>query len=91
MSNITQEASLIGYIKFQENLLGHIQPQVNLSGRISMTTIISPEIETKIITPNATIQEVTPSEGKLLSKVTVGAIPNNYGLITYNGFEITVS
>lgn len=35
--------------------------------------------ETKSVTPTTAEQSVTPGTGKVLSKVTVGAIPSNYG------------
>lgn len=35
-------------------------------------------LETKNVTPTKTAQEVTPTAGKVLSKVTVGAIPDKY-------------
>lgn len=35
-------------------------------------------LETKSITPTKSAQDVTPTSGKVLSKVTVGAIPNNF-------------
>lgn len=47
--------------------------------------------QTKSVTPAQHEQTVVPDEGYLLSEVTVGAIPNNYGLITYNGYSIKVS
>lgn len=43
------------------------------SGSVSITT------ETKSATPAETEQDVTPSTGKVLSKVTVAAIPAKYG------------
>lgn len=45
----------------------------NGSGTVSITT------ETKSATPATTSQDITPSTGKVLSKVTVGAIPAKYG------------
>lgn len=42
------------------------------SGTVSITT------ETKSATPSGTAQEITPSTGKVLSKVTVAAIPAKY-------------
>lgn len=43
------------------------------SGSVSITT------ETKSATPAETSQDITPSTGKVLSKVTVAAIPAKYG------------
>lgn len=42
------------------------------TGKVSITT------ETKSVTPTTSAQDVTPSSGKVLSKVTVGAIPDNF-------------
>lgn len=36
-------------------------------------------LETKTATPSASAQDITPSTGKVLSKVTVDAIPTNWG------------
>ena len=44
----------------------------NGSGTVSITT------ETKSATPTTSSQDITPTSGKVLSKVTVGAIPSNY-------------
>lgn len=42
------------------------------AGKVSVTT------ETKEVTPTKAAQEIVPSTGKLLSKVSVAAIPDNY-------------
>lgn len=42
------------------------------SGKVSIS------LEEKTATPNTAAQTITPSSGKVLSKVTVNAIPNNY-------------
>ncbi len=43
------------------------------------------------MTPTTSVQTL-PTNGKLLARdVTVGAIPNNYGLITWSGSVLTVS
>lgn len=47
--------------------------------------------QTKSVTPSDEVQTVEPDEGYTLSAVTVQRIPSNYGKITYNGFELTVS
>ena len=53
------------------------------SGKVSVVN------ETKSVTPTESTQNVTPSTGKVLSKVTVGAIPSNY--ITTSDATIDVS
>ena len=42
------------------------------AGKVSVT------VETKEVTPTKAAQDIVPSTGKLLSKVSVAAIPNNY-------------
>lgn len=53
----------------------------NGSGKVSITT------ETKSVTPTESAQDVTPSTGKVLSKVTVAAIPYKYADAT----DVTVT
>lgn len=43
------------------------------SGKINIS------LETKTVTPTVNTQEITPVSGKVLSKVTVNPIPDNYG------------
>ena len=43
------------------------------------------------VTPSAE-EQTLPTANRLLNKnIVVNPIPQNYGLITYNGYEITVS
>lgn len=44
--------------------------------------VVSIETEEKSVTPALTSQNITPSTGKVLSKVTVGAIPNQKTAVT---------
>jgi hypothetical protein len=44
----------------------------NGEGKVTIT------LETKTVTPTKSVQDITPEDGKLLSKVTVAAIPDNY-------------
>jgi len=39
-------------------------------------------VETKTVTPTKAVQEITPTDGKVLSKVTVAAIPDAYQDVT---------
>lgn len=52
----------------------YIVPAGKHSGKGSVKVIL----ETKTVTPTKTAQDVTPTAGKVLSKVTVGAIPEKY-------------
>lgn len=49
------------------------------AGKHSGSGTVSIVLETKSATPAATSQDITPTTGKVLSKVTVGAIPAKYG------------
>ena len=44
-----------------------------------------------VFTPGATMQTVPTADKVLLEDITINPIPNNYGLITWNGSVITVS
>lgn len=48
----------------------------NGSGKISVV------LETKTATPSTASQNITPTTGKILSKVTINAIPSNFGDVT---------
>lgn len=43
------------------------------------------------VTPTRETQVLNTADKKLDENITVHPIPSNYGLITYNGFEIMVS
>lgn len=48
------------------------------NGYHSGTGTVKIVLETKTVTPTKSAQEITPTTGKVLSKVTVAAIPDNY-------------
>lgn len=48
------------------------------NGYHSGTGTVKIVLETKTVTPTKSAQEITPTTGKVLSKVTVDAIPDNY-------------
>ena len=63
----------------------------SLSAQSGLTAALSSDIfiktQAKTVTPTAQIQEITADDGYAgLSKVTVAPIPQNYGLIVYNGY-----
>lgn len=43
------------------------------------------------VTPSAQAQTLHTKDTALLSDITIGAIPQNYGLITWDGSTLTVS
>ena len=47
-------------------------------GYHSGSGVVKITLETKTVTPTKTVQEITPATGKVLSKVTVEAIPDKY-------------
>lgn len=47
-------------------------------GYHSGTGTVTITLETKTVTPTKSAQDITPTSGKILSKVTVNAIPDNY-------------
>lgn len=47
-------------------------------GYHSGTGTVKIALETKTVTPTKSAQDITPTTGKVLSKVTVAAIPDNY-------------
>lgn len=44
-----------------------------------------------VITPNLETQVLRTAQKSVLSNIVINPIPNNYGLITWNGSELTVS
>lgn len=65
----------------------------SIAGRLNVPDIITPPTYSGPVTITPTRQAQTLETGgtMLNENITVEAIPNNYGLITYNGGIITVS
>lgn len=58
------------------------QSKTIAAGYYSTAGSVSIVLETKSATPTATVQNITPTTGKVLNKVTVNAIPANWGNTT---------
>lgn len=63
----------------------------SLVGILSMPQAPSSAFQEKRIIPAAQEQVITADRGyTALSKVTVAAVPSNYGRISFNGYELKV-
>lgn len=72
-------------------LTGSLSAVGGLSGSLSME-LPTIHAQGKTVVPSMEEQIIVPDAGyNALSKVIVEKIPQNYGLITYNGSWITVS
>ena len=63
----------------------------SLIGILSMPQATSGDYQEKCIIPSDEEQVITADSGHAaLSRVTVAAIPSNYGRISFNGYELKV-
>lgn len=83
--------TLKGKLQGVGGISGKLSGTGNLSGRISTPNIPDHYTGTVIITPTLSAQTLNTAGLLLDENITVNPIPNNYGLITYNGGIITVS
>ena len=60
--------------KLDVTTISYVIPRGYHNGDGEITIVL----ETKTVTPTKSIQDITPTPGKVLSKVTVAAIPDNY-------------
>lgn len=75
--------SITGVVSAAESIAGNVQVGI-IRG--------AGKTQRKTVTPASKTQLVTPDDGfDALGSVKVEAIPNNYGLITYDGSRILVS
>lgn len=76
------------------SLVGRISDtDQKLHGTIQVPTVIGgdPYAGPYRVTPGPTEQVLRTTNKSMTQDVVVEAIPKNYGLITYSGFELTVS
>lgn len=84
---------LKGRILEQAAIKGTLTDTVQMAGGLKVPKVIYPptyqgEVN---ITPSSETQILNTNEKYLTSNITINPIPNNYGLITWNGSVLTVS
>lgn len=81
--------ALTGKLSAASTLSASLSAEEGLSGKLSVDIHI--KLQTKTVTPQADPQHITADDGFAgLSAVTVGAIPQDYGHIVYNGSYLLV-
>lgn len=84
---------LTGTISTIQTIAGAVAPTGTVSGTITVGgSTAPPEYEGVYeITPTAETQTLDTEGRVLLENIIINPIPNNYGLITWNGSYLTVS
>lgn len=87
MDRITGSISAVG------SVTGTLSVQAGLTGTITVPERITPGIYEGeyIVTPTAEAQRLETAGMMMREDVVIGAIPQNYGLIAWNGSILTVS
>ena len=86
------EHNITGKIGLTGTISGRISVAQSVSGGLSITRIEPPEYTgSYYFAPSNEIQTISIANQKATDDITIDAIPNNYGLITWNGAYLTVS
>lgn len=85
--------TLKGKLQDVGGISGKLSGGGTLSGKLSTAGGITPDPYTgpTVWTPTGSAQTIPTGGYFMTDDITINAIPNNYGLITYNGGIITVS
>ena len=85
--------TLRGRITGAATLKGIINPEATLKGKITVPEIISADHYqgAYTVTPSSTQQTLSTRDLLLDDDITIEPIPDNYGLITWDGSTLTVS
>lgn len=84
---------LKGRILERVTIKGTLTDTIKMSGGLNIPETIYPPAYSGSysITPTNETQVLQTNETYLLNDITIDPIPNNYGLITWNGSTLTVS
>lgn len=94
MSDIREEGVIYGKITAEAELSGAITIGENIDGELGLPSIvlIGNDYEGPYnFTPSAQTQEIDISGKRATENIIINPIPQNYGLITWNGAFLTVS
>lgn len=82
-----------GTLSATQTIQGALSKAKTIQGNITVpSAILPPSYEGEYtVTPSAETQTLNTDHLYMMDNITINPIPNNYGLITYNGVTITVS
>lgn len=82
-----------GTLSSPATIRGALATAPTIIGDLTIPKMLMPDIYEGpfTVTPSAQAQVLDTAEKYLTDSITVGPIPNNYGLITWDGSVITVS
>lgn len=82
-----------GHLSSPATIRGALATAPTISGDLTIPKTLMPDIYEGpfAVTPSAQAQVLDTAEKYLTDSIIVGPIPNNYGLITWDGSVITVS
>lgn len=84
---------IIGTLTEQQSIQGTLTEMQSIEGQLTVPiAILPPSYEGAYeVTPSDEVQTLETDHLYMMDNITINPIPNNYGLITYNGATITVS
>ena len=85
--------TLTGRLRAIPTLSGRLRASPTLTGNLNIPVYIDVDIYggVTMVTPSEETQVLDTQNKTVLSDIIINPIPPNYGLITWNGFEMTVS
>lgn len=88
-----EERGLIGELTPVASLEAELSGAGGINGGLSVPEVIANERYrgSYQITPSETAQEIPIANKTATANIIINPIPNNYGLITWNGLTLTVS
>ena len=85
--------NIVGVLKELGKISGSLSSADGIAGNIVIPEKISPEsyIGDYVITPSNAVQEIDIAKKVATRNIVINPIPENYGLITWDGSTLTVS